>query len=320
MLTGRRWLAAFIADAERSVDSAREECVRLKKPPAPKAAEVIASIKLEKRDAKAFSKFLEYQLRTYEEYFPFLEEFRDVILDERVPLTAEADNVEELQQADPAIQYLPRDEYDRLSETERNQRALNSYIARHLSNWEVGRLYERDLGYQRETSGWRVLFNGAVRGYEDFGRDLICVRGSEVEIVQAKCWSSEKVIHEKHVFQLFATCVHYMLENPSLHVTPVLATTTLLTPVAKAVADKLAVRVVQVPLSKSYPMIKCNINPHTKERIYHLPFDQQYDRAIIGAIPGECYVQTVTEAESLGFRRAWRFRGESSSGQGVSTE
>ncbi|HET6202929.1 MAG TPA: hypothetical protein VFI25_09025 [Planctomycetota bacterium] len=57
------------------------------------------------------------------------------------------------------------------------------------------------------------------------------------------------------------------------------------------------------------PMVKCNVNGSTKERIYHLPFDQQYDRTAIGTIPGECYVATVREAERLGFRRAWRFRG-----------
>ena len=55
-------------------------------------------------------------------------------------------------------------------------------------------------------------------------------------------------------------------------------------------------------------MIKCNINPSTRERIYHLPFDQQYDRAVIGAIPGECYVGTADEAEAKGFRRAFRHR------------
>lgn len=42
------------------------------------------------------------------------------------------------------------------------------------------------------------------------------------------------------------------------------------------------------------------------ERIYHLPFDQQYDRTKIIPALGECYVRTVSEAESLGFRRAFR--------------
>ena len=86
----------------------REESLRFKKRPAPKAAEVVASIRFEKRLMKAGLKFLEYQLRSYEEYFPCLEEFRDLILDERVALDAERDNLKEIEQADPALQYLAR--------------------------------------------------------------------------------------------------------------------------------------------------------------------------------------------------------------------
>ena len=56
-------------------------------------------------------------------------------------------------------------------------------------------------------------------------------------------------------------------------------------------------------------MIKCNISPTTQERIYHLPFDQQYDKAVIGNVPGEFYADTVAEAEAAGFRRAFRWRG-----------
>ena len=56
-------------------------------------------------------------------------------------------------------------------------------------------------------------------------------------------------------------------------------------------------------------MIKCNINQGSKERIYHLPFDQQYDRIKIVLSLGECYAPNVAEAERLGFRRAYRFAG-----------
>ena len=56
-------------------------------------------------------------------------------------------------------------------------------------------------------------------------------------------------------------------------------------------------------------MIKCNINPRTKEKIYHLPFDQQYDKIIIGNNSGEFYAKTVKEARKKGFRRAFRYRG-----------
>jgi hypothetical protein len=50
-------------------------------------------------------------------------------------------------------------------------------------------------------------------------------------------------------------------------------------------------------------MIKCNINNGNK--IYHLPFDQQYWRTVIDK-PGEFYAITVKEATKAGFRRAFK--------------
>ena len=125
-------------------------------------------------------------------------------------------------------------------------------------------------------------------------------------VVQAKCWSKAKTIHEKHLFQLHGSCIHFRLSSPGTKVTPVFACTTELSEPAAMVARELGIQVAPIHLPKVYPMIKCNINASTRERIYHLPFDQQYDRAVIGVVPGECYVQTVLEAEQLGFRRAWR--------------
>lgn len=61
------------------------------------------------------------------------------------------------------------------------------------------------------------------------------------------------------------------------------------------------------PLNKKYPMIKCNINQSSKEKIYHLPFDQQYDKTKIIPEQGEFYASTVEEAEINGFRRALRY-------------
>ena len=305
---GRLWLAEFIAEARKALDERLEMHLRDKKHPAQKSAEVVKEIAREKRELQKQVKFLEYQLRSYEEYFPQLEEYRDLILDERVPLSAGADNLQELEAADPTEKFLSREEWEKLPVHARNQLALDRYLERAKSDWEIGRLYERYLGYLRETSGWVVTYHGALRGFEDLGRDLICVKDKGVEIVQAKCWSRSKVIHEKHVFQLFGTTIHYRLASPGVPVTAVLATTTSLSDVAAEAAKVLDIRVDTIMLPPSYAMIKCNINPGTGERIYHLPFDQQYDRTQI-CRPGECYVETVKKAEQLGFRRAWRYLG-----------
>ena len=71
---------------------------------------------------------------------------------------------------------------------------------------------------------------------------------------------------------------------------------------AKKFADKLGVLVSVRPL-QDFPMIKCNIN--NGDRIYHLPFDQQYYRTQI-KLHGEFYASTVEEAVKAGFRRARR--------------
>jgi hypothetical protein len=55
-----------------------------------------------------------------------------------------------------------------------------------------------------------------------------------------------------------------------------------------------------------YPMIKCNINKTTSEKIYHMPYDQMYDRTIIESSKGEFYAITIDEATAAGFRRAMR--------------
>jgi hypothetical protein len=130
-----------------------------------------------------------------------------------------------------------------------------------------------------------------------------------VEIVQAKCWSKDKAIREKHIFQIFGTTVHFRKNLKGREIRPVFTATTELSTEAKDVTEALDIRIDQIDLPKCYPMIRCNINPSSKEKIYHLPFDQQYDKAIVGDQPGECYAMTAIEAEDLGFRRAWRYSG-----------
>jgi hypothetical protein len=51
----------------------------------------------------------------------------------------------------------------------------------------------------------------------------------------------------------------------------------------------------QLPLA-DFPRIKCNVSRGTSERIYHLPFDQQYDKTVIEQDRGEFNAATVAEA------------------------
>jgi len=162
-------------------------------------------------------------------------------------------------------------------------------------------------------------------GYEDLGRDLICRKGKKTEIIQCKRWAQGKLIHEKHIYYLFGTTVEYYLEHfgndkqlqlalfPDLirnsSVIPVMITTANVSSKAEQVAKILGVTI-QIVAFEHYPSVKCNISCRTGDKIYHLPFDQQYDTVLIEEEKLECYVKTVLEAEKLGFRHAFRWKGE----------
>jgi len=210
-ICGRKWLAEFIAEADKKHDDELSDYLYSKDRPAPKAAEAVADAKREKRQALQRLKFLEYQLLSYKEYFPYLEEFEDAILDEKISHTS--DGHLDLKDFDKVSLYISKDEYAQLSVTEKNQRALDNYIKRPKSNWEIGRLYERYIGYIYECEGWDVVYHGAIKGFEDLGRDLICKKDGIYEIVQAKCWALDKVIREKHIFQLFGSSLAFEIEN-----------------------------------------------------------------------------------------------------------
>ena len=80
----------------------------------------------------------------------------------------------------------------------------------------------------------------------------------------------------------------------------IMITTTVLSETARKVANYLGIEYKEnEDFDKTYPCIKCNINKTTNEKIYHLPFDQQYDKIQIEPNKGEKYVTTVKEAENL---------------------
>lgn len=55
---------------------------------------------------------------------------------------------------------------------ERNQLALDRYLRSRKNPWQLGRDYERYVGYLREQDGWNVNYQRIFRGFEDLGRVL----------------------------------------------------------------------------------------------------------------------------------------------------
>lgn len=232
------------------------------------------------------------ELENYLEYCPF----------------NKTENIEEVKEGyDYVRNWVSKKEYEELSENERNQLALEKYISsRAKSKWAIGRDYEMFIGYEYENMGYRVTYTGMTDKLKDKGRDLIAKKGDEILIIQCKNWSRYKEIHENHICQLFGTTVQYNLEHPALFkARPVFITSAKLSETALKFAQCLNVQIIQDKKFKEFPRIKCNIN--NKEKIYHLPFDQQYDRTVIGDKKGEFYAWNVNEAVENGFRRAKKY-------------
>jgi len=319
--TGFPWLASAITDYLALRDKRVSEILRWKKHPAKKSAEQVRQAKAERRTFEKLFRIAKYRIEYYESLFPWLEEYVAEDIDDLI--SRQLREKDEVQEDDPVKRWIPAGQYEKLTPTDRNQRALDRWNQRPKSPWEIGLDYERYIGYCYEQDGFNVLYHGARYGIEDLGRDLICKKGENIEIVQCKYWKKERQIHVPFINQLFGTYVKYIIEAnqdlkkqyslpglmKSKNIISVMITSTVLDKTAKQFAEALHVKVIENKSLESYPQIKCNISKRTGEHIYHLPFDQQYDKTIIEEEKNECYVHTVAEAEKLGYRRAFRWHG-----------
>jgi hypothetical protein len=311
---GFPWLATAYSDYLKLFELKLANELENKKHPAKRAAEEIRAMSSDKADLRRENRILRELHRYYENLFPWLIDFKGEDLDE---LIRQVNRPKSEENEDPVAEWLSDAEYNspKLSRAEKSQRALDRYWQSKKSPWQLGRDYERYIGYIHERDGFKVEYHGIELGYEDLGRDLICRKSNEVRIVQCKHWSAQKTMHEKHVCQIYGTATAYnkMLEKAGdlfgiASVKPWLYISCAASPTAKEFAYVLGVTLIDTfPLAK-YPTIKCNVSLRDGTKIYHLPFDQQYDRTLI-EYKDECYVETVAEAESLGFRRAFRWRG-----------
>lgn len=292
----------------RDLDAALQ--LETKKRPAPIAAERIREQAAERRQVEKLARLFQEQVKFYETLCPWLADFKEAGFDELVRQVREgtAPESHEEEREDPVFRWVPEAKYQKMSPSTRNQLALERYWQKTKNPWEVGRDYERFVGYQYEIEGFQVYYQGIAEGLSDLGRDLIVSRGGMVEIVQCKYWSREKQIHEKHMFQLYGTTVEYQIDHPGVGVKAMFVTSTALSERAKKAAQMLNIAVRENYPLEPYPCIKCNV-AQDGTKIYHLPFDQQYDRTIVEPDRGECYVATVRQAEARGFRRAYRWTG-----------
>ena len=306
--TGFPTLLNAIAEYETLRDKSVETFLRHKKHPSIKGAEVVKEEARRRREAEYECKKTRAIIDYYESIAPFLLDFKDDITS--VDDEERYREYDEQERIDPATHYLAKEEFRQLPTVQRNQLALDRFWTRPKSKWLLGRLYERYIGYLYEKESYDVDYVGIIKGYEDLGRDLICRKADDFIIIQCKNWSQFKTIYEKHIFQFFGTVFQYKDANPQHRVRAIFYTTTKLSDLAHRFADELGIEMREkFAFDKGYPSIKCNVSRIDGTKIYHLPFDQQYDRVKIEKNRGEFYCATVKEAEGKRFRRAFRYKG-----------
>lgn len=251
-----------------------------------------------------------YQLEYLLKLFPALEDVVETDY-KQLPII----DIDKISEYDRTRDWLSKEEYQQLGSIERNQLALDRYKASHnKTKWQIGRDYELFVGHKYLQTGYTVDFYGSYMGMEDLGRDLIAKKGNKTLIIQCKYWSQAKLIHEKHIMQLYGTVICYCIEHNISYeqVKGILFTNTHLSETSKKMADYLNIKYVEDLEKGDYPCIKCNIGHDEngiQTKIYHLPFDQQYDIVKIDK-KGEFYASTVKEAEEAGFRRAHKWFGK----------
>jgi len=307
---GFPWLAEAYDEYFNIDESEAVKYLMEKKHPAYKSADLVKEYSRARRKAEKDKKIAEYLVKYYESIAPFLIDLKeeiDVPTEEDIRIISEYTDEEK---GDKVTDYLTKEEYRELPSVKRNQMALDRFWKRPKSRWLIGRLYERYVGYLYEMEGYDVEYVGIFKGFEDLGRDLICRKNDEIVVVQCKNWAKFRTIYEKHIFQFFGTVFQFKDSNPGKEVRGVFCSTTKLSDLARRFSQELKIELKENHVfDKDYPCIKCNVSISTREKIYHLPFDQQYDKVKIDSRCGEFYCKTVKEAEGAGFRRAHRYSG-----------
>ena len=312
-MTPFRYVASMLTDLEMCVFKDAEKWMKNKKNPAFSTAEKVKELRVKSRECFLQYKEMEYKYSFLLSVFPELKKYVDD--EEELLHLSDFKGYDDFSDnRDRVEDWITSEEYMKLSVNERNQLAFDRYKKRNKSKWEIGMEYELYIGYVLRKDGFYIKQFGIENGLNDLGRDIIAEKAHldgtrSIYIIQCKNWSKEKELHENVVCQLYGTTLEYQINHPeyiNTRIIPLLVTTTKVSQTAEKFSRKLEVVVKTVPFGE-YPMIKCNIN-NDGERIYHLPFDQQYWRTRIEK-PGEFYAWSVKEAVEAGFRRAMRWVG-----------
>lgn len=305
--------ASLCADMKMHIFDDNIYYLKHKKHPAKNAADIIKAMKKETHNFVRLYNEMLYKYEFLINVFPELLQYIDN--DESLLSLCEAKDFDDFEEKrDRVSDFVSKEEWYKLDTDTRNQLALDRYKKKNKSNWVIGMEYEMYVEYVLRENGYKTIPHGSLKGLKDLGRDIIAYKTDElgnnnVYIIQCKNYSSikGKEIHENVVCQTFGTAMEYQINHKLelfTRVIPVVYSTVPLSDTASAFAEKLGVIFVLCKKG-DFPMIKCNVG-NNGEKIYHLPFDQQYYRTEIKS-PGEFYAWTVADAVNAGFRRAFKY-------------
>jgi hypothetical protein len=149
------WLASAIADFYALISERDAKYLENKSHPATRSAEVVREYGKKQRDAIRESRLMRYRVECYGKIFPWIS---DYVGDDVPDAAVDVSGVEHNQEDDAAKYWLSKADYERLPTVEKYQKALDNWKRRKRSNWEIGRDYERNVGYVYETQGYEIYW------------------------------------------------------------------------------------------------------------------------------------------------------------------
>lgn len=142
------WLSELYADIKYIEENEVANYLKKKKRPALSASNTVKQLAKEKKIITTQLKMSQNQLRYYETVFPWLEDFKEVDPIEAYKTINDLYSNDEYSRVKS---YLSPEEYNKLTNAEKYQLALERYINKtNKTTWQIGIDYERYIGYLYE--------------------------------------------------------------------------------------------------------------------------------------------------------------------------
>ena len=125
------------------------------------------------------------------------------------PLTQPTKNKEQIE---PTQNSLHVNEYvQKMEKSFFNQTAKKR--PNYQDNKKRGNDYEIHVGRYYENQGYKVIYNGLLKGKKDGGVDLTAENAHETLLIQCKAWRTAEM-KRRYVVEFMGNCSTYLMDNP----------------------------------------------------------------------------------------------------------